>query len=408
MTELESYFQDLRSQFPALGRQFHGRSLVYLDSAATTLKPVSVVQRISDYYLMESANVHRGAHSLSDEATQNFENARERVAKFMNSESSEIVFTRNTTEAINLVAYSWLSANLKPGDQVLVTELEHHANIVPWQIVAQQKGASVIAARIHDSGELDLEDLATKLKGPVKLLAVTGCSNALGVIPDLKKITKMAHQAGALVLGDLAQFVSQKKTDVRDLDLDFAVWSGHKLFGPTGIGVLYAKKAILSEMAPWQGGGSMISKVSFSGTTYNEAPFRFEAGTPHIEGVIGLDACIQFFEKIGFERVHAWETGLLEKAQAALRDLPEVKIFGDVPHKGAIVSFQLKGAHHSDVGQILDQQGVAVRAGHHCTQPLMERLGVPGTVRASFSIYNNFDDVDRFVAALKKAKDLLL
>ncbi|HRO66463.1 MAG TPA: SufS family cysteine desulfurase [Pseudobdellovibrionaceae bacterium] len=408
MSELQEFFRQVRSEFPALERSFHGQKLVYLDSAATTLKPKSVVQRISDYYLNESANVHRGAHALSDEATRNFEIARENTAKMIDASADEIIFTRNTTEAINLAAYSWAEANLKAGDEILVTELEHHANIVPWQIVAERKGLKVRAVRIQDDGALDSEDLDRKLRAPVRLLAITGCSNSLGVFTDLKEIIRKAHEEGILVLVDAAQLISQRPIDVRDLDVDFLAWSGHKLFGPTGIGVLYGKEALLREMPPWQGGGSMISRVTFEKTTYNDSPFRFEAGTPHIEGVIGLDACIRFFQSLGFDRVRRWEEGLLKTATEGLREISGVQIYADLPDKGAILSFNLKGAHHSDVGQILDQQGVAVRAGHHCTQPLMDRLGVPGTVRASFSIYNDLNDVDRFLSAVRKAKDLLL
>lgn len=408
MNELRDFFGSVRSEFPALERSFHGRKLVYLDSAATTLKPKSVVARISDYYLNESANVHRGAHALSDEATRNFEIARERTAAMIGATPDEIVFTRNTTEAVNLVAQSWAQANLTTGDEILVTELEHHANIVPWQLVAERKGLKVRAVRIHDSGELDPEDLEKKLRAPVKLLAITGCSNSLGVFTDLKDIIRRARREGVRVLVDAAQLISQRPIDVKELDADFLAWSGHKLFGPTGIGVLYGKESLLREMPPWQGGGSMISRVTFEKTTYNESPFRFEAGTPHIEGVIGLDACIRFFQGLGFDRVRAWEEGLLKAATEGLREIEGVRIYADLPDKGAILSFNLKGAHHSDVGQILDQQGVAVRAGHHCTQPLMDRLGVPGTVRASFSVYNDFNDVDRFLTAVRKAKELLL
>lgn len=408
MSEQTSFFEDIRAQFPILRRQFHGQSLVYLDSAATTLKPVSVVRRISDYYLNESANVHRGAHSLSDEATRHFEQARETIATWMGAESDQIVFTRNTTEAINLVAFSWAEKNLKSGDEILLTELEHHGNIVPWQLLAERKGLKIRVARILDSGELDERDLESKLKSPVRLLAITGCSNALGTLIELKSVIERAHANGIKVLVDAAQLISQQPIDVRDLNADFVAWSGHKIFGPTGIGVLYAKSELLKEMPPWQGGGSMISRVTFAKTTFNEPPFRFEAGTPHIEGVIGLEAALHFFAKIGFDRVHAWEERLLRAATEGLKEIPGVVIYGDLQKKGAILSFNLQGAHHSDVAQIMDQKGVAVRAGHHCTQPLMDRLGVPGTVRASFSIYNDLHDVDRFLQAVRKAKDLLL
>lgn len=405
---LTAKFADIRRQFPILEKSFQGRPLIYLDSAATTLKPRSVVQRISDYYLYESANVHRGAYALSDLATQNFEAARKTVARFIGAGEDEIIFVRNATEAVNLVAGSWGEAQLKSGDQILVTELEHHANIVPWQILSERKALQTLAVRILDNGLLDMEDLEKKLRPPVRLMAVTGCSNALGTWTDLPALIAKAHAQGILVLVDAAQMISQKPVDVRQLGADFLVFSGHKIFGPTGIGVLWARRELLEKMPPWQGGGSMISQVSFEKTTYNDAPFRFEAGTPHIEGAIGLHAALDFFSGIGFPDVKSWERGLLAKATEGLREIANVQIYADVSDKAAIVSFNLRGAHHSDVAQILDQQGIAVRAGHHCCQPLMKRLGVPGTVRASFSIYNDDSDVEAFLKSVRKAQELLL
>lgn len=401
-------FAAVRAQFPALSQKAYGHDLVYLDSAATTLKPKSVVERIANYYLYESANVHRGAHYLADQGTRAFEAARQATAKFIGAKADELVFVRNTTEAVNLAAYSWAATHLKKGDRILITEMEHHANFVPWQLVAEKNGFSIDAVRVGEDGRLDAADLERKLQPPVKLFAVTGCSNSLGTFNDVKALALKAHAIGAKVLVDAAQLVTQKKVDVRDLDADFLAFSGHKIFGPTGIGVLYAKKELLEQMPPWQGGGSMISKVTLEKTTYNEAPFRFEAGTPHIEGVIGLHAAIEFFEKIGVENAAAYEHGLLVKATNGLKAISGVKIYADLPEKGAILSFNLEGAHHSDVSQILDQQGVAVRAGHHCTQPLMARLGISGTVRASFSVYNNESDVDALIAAVKKARELLV
>lgn len=398
---------NVRAQFPILEREFNGHKLVYLDSAATTLKPLEVVERIAKYYTFESANVHRGAHALSDEATRAFEAARGRAASFIGAQADEIVFVRNTTEAVNLAANTWGVANLETGDRILVTELEHHGNIVPWQMLAEKKGLSVDAVRIHDDGSLDMEDLDRRLKAPVKLFAFTGCSNSLGTMPDVKKIAALARSRGILTLVDAAQLVSQATIDVRELGVDFLAYSGHKLFGPTGIGVLFARGELLREMPPWQGGGSMISKVTLKGTTYHDAPFRFEAGTPHIEGTIGLHAAIDWFTRLDIGDVREHEQGLLKKATEGLRAIDGVVLYGDLPVKGAILSFNLKGVHHSDVAQIMDQQGVAVRAGHHCTQPLMERMGVPGTVRASFSVYNNEDDVDRLIQAVRKAKEIL-
>lgn len=404
----EQKFAQIRKDFPILKREFRGRPLVYLDSAATSLKPDPVVQRIADYYRLETANVHRGAYALSDEATQNFEAGRRIVASFLGAKMEEIVFTRNTTEAINLVAFSWGEKYLRKGDRILVSEMEHHANIVPWQLLAERIGAVVEPVAITDEGFLDEEDFARKLREPVKLVAITGCSNTLGTYVELRHIITEAHRIGAKVLVDAAQMATQVAVDVKKLDADFVAVSGHKLFGPTGIGALYAKPEILADMPPWQGGGSMIVRVDFAGTTYNEPPYRFEAGTPHIEGAVGWGAGLAYFTKVGIEDAAGWKHGLLERATAGLREIDGVKLYADVPEKGAIISFNLEGVHPSDVGQILDQAGVAVRAGHHCCQPLMKRLGVPGTVRASFSIYNDFSDVEVLLGAVRKARELLL
>ncbi|WP_415061232.1 aminotransferase class V-fold PLP-dependent enzyme [Bdellovibrio sp.] len=409
MSELESLFSSVRNEFPALSQKVHGKTLRYLDSAATTLKPKAVVDRISHFYSYETSNVHRGAHYLGDVATQAFEAARQKVAEFLHAKQiEEIVFVRGTTEGVNLVAHSWGLTNLKAGDEILITEMEHHGNIVPWQMVAEKVGAQVLAAKILDNGELDLEDFKKKLSAKTKMVAFTACSNVLGTNNDMALLTKLAHEVGAKVLIDGAQIVSQSPVDVQKIDCDFFVFSAHKLFGPFGFGVLYGKKEILDQMPPYQGGGSMIAKVTVEKTTFNEVPFRFEAGTPHVEGAIGLHAAIDFMEKIGFEKIHAYEMELLKEATTKLEMIPDLKIFGTASNKGPIISFNLKGTHHSDVGQILDQEGVAVRAGHHCTQPLMARLGVPGTVRASFSVYNNREDIDALVKAVAKAREMLL
>lgn len=409
MDSLSALFASVREEFPALKQKVHGKNLAYLDSGATTLKPQSVIDRITRFYSYETSNVHRGAHYLGDVATQGFESARQRVADFLGArQSEEIVFVRGTTEAINLVAHSWGLANLKEGDEILITVMEHHANIVPWQMVAEKVGAKVVAANILDNGDLDLEDFKNKLSEKTKLVAFTACSNVLGTNTDTKLLTGWAHQVGAKVLVDGAQIVSQTKVNMQDIDCDFFVFSAHKLFGPFGFGVLYGKKEVLDQMPPYQGGGSMISKVTIEKTTFNEVPFRFEAGTPHVEGAVGLHAALDFVERIGFDKIHAYEMNLLKVATEKLQAFPEVKIFGTSDHKGALLSFNLKGAHHSDVSQIMDQEGVAVRAGHHCTQPLMARLGVPGTVRASFSVYNNHDDIEALVKAVAKAREMLL
>lgn len=400
-------FEKVRAQFPALTQKVHGKDWIYLDSAATTLKPEVVAERIYRFNQYEVSNVHRGAHHIADKATVNYENARIAVAKFLGAKSQdEIVFVRGTTEAINLAAHSYARSVLKEGDEILVTVMEHHANIVPWQIVAEEKKAKVLAVDVKDNGELDMEDFHKKLSSRTKIFAFTACSNTLGTVNDMKALTAAAHKVGAKVLIDGAQIVSQEAVNMQDIDCDFFVFSGHKLFAPFGIGVLFGKKDLLDQMPPYQGGGSMIAKVSFEKTTFNEAPFRFEAGTPNVEGAIALHTAIDFVNSIGFDKIKAHKKQLLEAATEGLQKIPGVKIIGTAPHKGPVLSFVLAGAHHSDVGQVLDQQGIAVRAGHHCCQPLMARFGIPGTVRASFSVYNNLQDVESFLKAVKKAQEL--
>lgn len=409
MENLNAVFARVREEFPALTQKVHGKNLSYLDSGATTLKPKSVIDRITHFYSYETSNVHRGAHYLGDVATQAFEGARHSVAKFLNASSSEeIIFVRGTTEGVNLIAQTWGHVGVKAGDEILITEMEHHGNIVPWQMLAEQVGAKVVAAGILENGELDLEDFKKKLSSKTKIVAFTASSNVLGTNTDMKLLTRLAHEAGAKVLIDGAQIVSQIAVDVQDIDCDFFVFSAHKLFGPFGFGAVFGKKALLEQMPPYQGGGSMIAKVTIEKTTYNDVPFRFEAGTPHVEGAVGLHAAIDFVHRIGFDKIHAYEMDLLKYATEKLLAIPDVKIYGMAANKGPIISFNIKGAHHSDVGQILDQEGVAVRAGHHCTQPLMARLGVPGTVRASLSVYNNHADIDALVKAVAKAREMLL
>lgn len=403
----ESLFEKVRRQFPALSQKVHGKDWVYLDSAATSLKPETVAKRVYHFNQYEISNVHRGAHSIADKATVNFENARAAVAKFLNAKSAEeIIFVRGTTEAVNLTAHSYAREILKEGEEILLTEMEHHGNIVPWQIVAEEKKAQVKAVRVLDNGELDFADFKSKLSSKTKIVAVTACSNVLGTVNDIRNIVIEAHKVGAKVLVDGAQIVSQEVVDVQSLNCDFFAFSGHKLFAPFGIGVLYGKKELLDQMPPYQGGGSMISKVSFEKTTFNEAPFRFEAGTPNVEGAIALHTALEFVQEIGFDRIGTHKKELLTAATEGLLKIPQVEIVGTAPHKGPILSFNIEGSHHSDIGQILDQQGVAVRAGHHCTQPLMKRFGITGTVRASFSVYNNMQDVESFLTAVKKAQEL--
>lgn len=409
MSNLDPTFAAVRKEFPALTQKVHGKNLAYLDSGATTLKPQTVIDRITKFYAYETSNVHRGAHYLGDVATQAFEAARHKVQAFLNAKQvEEIVFVRGTTEGVNLVAHSWGLNNIQAGDEILITEMEHHGNIVPWQILAEKVGAKVVAAGVLDNGELDLNDFKKKLSPKTKMVAFTGCSNVLGTNTDMKLLTRLAHEVGAKVLIDGAQVVSQKRVDVQDLDCDFFVFSAHKVFGPFGFGVVYGKREILDQMSPYQGGGSMIAKVTIEKTTFNDVPFRFEAGTPHVEGAVGLHAALDFVERIGFDKIHAYEMELLKEATEKLSAIPDVVILGTAADKGPILSFNIKGVHHSDVGQILDQEGVAVRAGHHCTQPLMARFGVPGTVRASFSVYNNHDDINALVKAVAKAREMLL
>lgn len=401
--------KQIKTLFPTLHQQVNGQDLVYLDSAATTMKPLSVIERITRYYQMDNSNVHRGAHYLSQRGTDEFEKARHTVADFINAkQDAEVIFTRGTTESINLVSHSYGRHFLKEDDEIILSILEHHANVVPWHVLKNDKGVVLKYVYLNEKGELDIEQLKKLVTPKTKLIAVTGCSNTVGTFTDLKTIIAMAKSVSAKVLIDAAQLISQHKIDVQDLDCDFLVFSGHKLFGPTGIGVLYAKHEILEQMPPYQTGGSMILEVTEQATTFHRPPFRFEAGTPHIEGVVGLMAAIQFFNSIDKKWLRSHEDKMLNVATSELENLGDVIIYGSKENKAPIISFNLKGIHNSDVAALMDQQGVAVRAGHHCTQPLMKYLNTVGTVRASFSIYNDLNDVEKFVASVKKAKDLLL
>lgn len=405
----------VRAEFPALAQNVNGRPLVYLDNAASTQKPDAVIEAIANYYRRDHSNVHRGAHALADRATAAFESARETVARFLSGGRSEgglvareeIVWTRGTTEAINLVASSWGRSNLAAGDEIVLTELEHHADIVPWQMVAADTGAVIRVIPVTDDGEIDLESARGLISERTKIVAFAHVSNALGTVLPAAELIALARAVGATVLVDGAQAVNHFSVDVKALDCDFYVFSGHKLFGPTGIGVLYGKREVLDAMPPWQGGGEMIDRVSFEKTTYNRVPFRFEAGTPHISGAIGLAAAIEWLDGIDRAAAHAHEQGLLDRLDDALAGMNDVRRIGTAPGKTAVVSFLLDGSHPSDVGMLLDQQGVAVRTGHHCNMPLMTRYGVPGTVRASFSLYNTVDEVDRFLEALDKVRTFL-
>ena len=397
----------VRRDFPILSRIVHDKPLVYLDSAASAQMPLSVVRAIDDYEMHSHANVHRGVHALSEEATAAYEGARDRVRRFLHAHSSrEIIFVRGTTEAINLVAQSYARPRFGPGDEILITALEHHANIVPWQMVRQQTGCSLVVAPINRRGELELDEFLRRLSARTRLVAVAHVSNALGTILPVAEIVAAARARGVPVLIDGAQAVPHQTVDVRALGCDFYAFSSHKLYGPTGIGVLYGREALLAEMPPWQGGGDMIRTVTFEETTYNDLPWKFEAGTPNMSGAVGLAAAIDYVEGLGVEAIAAHEQHLLQMATAELQKIPGLTLVGTAAHKSAVISFTLEGIHAHDLGTILDSDGVAVRTGHHCAMPVMDFFGVPATARASFAMYNTRDDVRRLVAALQKAREV--
>jgi cysteine desulfurase/selenocysteine lyase len=397
----------IRRDFPVLARLVNGRPLAYLDNAASSQRPRAVIDAVSRYYETSHANVHRGVHALSQEATDLFEGARRRVQRFINARSPrEIVFVRGTTEAINLVAQSYGRPRLLPGDEVLVSHLEHHANIVPWQILCEQTGAVLRVIPMTRAGEVDLEAFPGLLSERTRLLALAHVSNALGTVVPVRRFITEARSRGIPVLLDGAQAVPHMKVDVQALDCDFYCFSGHKMCGPTGIGVLYGREALLSAMPPWQGGGDMILAVSFERTVYNEIPHKFEAGTPNIAGAIGLAAAVDYLEGLGLDRIAAAEHQLLAHATEGLRKVPGVTIVGTAAEKAAVVSFTLDGVHPHDLGTILDYEGIAIRTGHHCAMPVMEYFGLPATARASFSFYNTHDEADRLVAAVQVARGM--
>ena len=397
----------VRRDFPILARTVHGKPLTYLDSAASSQRPLQVIRAVDDYESRSHANVHRGVHALSQEATAAFEGARERVRRFINARSTrEIIFTRGTTEGINLVAQSFGRTRLGPGDEILITALEHHANIVPWQMVRDATGCSLVVAPIDTTGELIMEEFHRLLSPRTRLVAVAHVSNALGTILPVADIIAAAHARGVPVLVDGAQAVPHTRVDVQALGADFYVFSAHKLYGPTGIGVLYGREELLREMPPWQGGGDMILTVTFERTTYNELPYKFEAGTPNISGAVGLGAAIDYVESLGIDAIAAHEHGLLEAATAALTDIPGLRLIGTATRKAAVVSFVLQGIHPHDLGTILDAEGVAVRTGHHCAQPVMDFFCIPATARASFACYNTLAEVQQLGAALRRAQEV--
>lgn len=397
----------VRRDFPALDQRVHGKPLVYLDNAATAQKPRVVVEAEQRYYLQDCANVHRGVHTLAERSTRSYEEARIKVGRFLNVDPLECVFTRGTTEAMNLVAQSFARPRLREGDEVLITHLEHHSNIVPWQLVCAQTGAKLRVAPVDDKGDVLLEELFALLGPRTKVLSLGHVSNALGTINPLAMIIAQAHAQGVPVVVDGAQAIPHGGVDVKALGCDFYAFSGHKAFGPTGVGVLWGKKAHLEAMPPYQGGGDMIRSVSFeSGTTWNAVPMKFEAGTPNIAGVIGLGAAVDYLAGLDRAGLVAHERELLTRATAALEELPGLRIIGQAREKVSVISFVLEGAHPHDMATIMDHEGVAIRAGHHCAQPLMERFGVPATARASFAFYNTLEEVDALVAGLVKVKEI--
>ena len=401
--------QAIRAQFPILSRKVKGKDLVYLDNAATAQKPLAVIDALVHYYSHYNANIHRGLHTLADEATAAYEASRTAVKDFVGASSpDEIIFTKGTTDSINLVAHSWGKSFLQEGDEIIITSLEHHANIVPWQMIAAEKKAILRVIPIDDNGIIDMEAFKAMLGPKTKFVSVIHVSNALGIINPVEEIIRLAHEQHAVVLVDGAQSSVHLDIDVQTLGCDFYVFSGHKIYGPTGVGVLYGRRDLLESMPPYQGGGEMIKEVRFEYTTYNELPFKFEAGTPNIADVIALKAGIDFINSIGKPAIRKHEEMLLEYATAQLKDISGLRIIGDVKNKVSVISFIIDGVHPQDLAILLDNQGVAVRTGHHCTQPLMHRLGIVGTTRASFAAYNTLEEIDVLTQALNKSLKMLL
>ncbi len=399
--------EEIRRDFPILAQQVHGHPLVYLDNAATSQKPRVVIDAISRYYERDNANIHRGVHFLSEHATGEHEAARRTVQQFINAaDTHEIIFVRGATEGINLVAQTYGRTHVGAGDEILVSAMEHHSNIVPWQMLCEEKGARLRVIPVNDRGELLLDDVQKLLTPKVKLLAVTHVSNALGTVVPLRQIVEIAHAAGVPVLVDGAQAVPHIKVDVQELDCDFYAFSGHKVYGPTGIGVLYGKSELLSLMPPYQGGGDMIRSVTFEKTTYNALPYKFEAGTPDIAGAIGLGKAIEYLNQLGIENIAAHEHDLLTYATESLLAIPGIRLIGTASDKAAVISFVMDEIHPHDIGTILDREGIAIRTGHHCAQPVMQRFGIPATARASFALYNTRQEVDALVAGIKKVQEV--
>lgn len=400
--------EKIRADFPILGEKVYGKPLVYLDNGATAQRPQAVIDRMTEYYLKYNSNVHRGVHYLSNKCTDANEEARREVQRFIHASSEkEIVFTRGTTESINLVAYAFGEAFVKEGDEIIVTEMEHHADIVPWQMLCDRKKALLKVVPFDDRGELQLDVYGKLLTDRVKLVGVAYVSNVLGTVNPVREMIARAHAVGAKVLVDAAQAVAHLAVDVQELDCDFLAFSGHKVYGPTGVGVLYGKEKLLQQMPPWQGGGEMISEVRFEKTTYNELPFKFEAGTPDFIGIIGLGEALRYIGEIGVAEAGRYEHELLEYAMQQMRRIPRLRIFGEAPHKASVISFQIDGIHHFDLGTLLDQMGIAVRTGQLCAEPVMRHYGVTGMVRASLAVYNTKEEIDRLCEGLRKAEKML-
>ncbi|MFA6540015.1 MAG: cysteine desulfurase [Bacteroidota bacterium] len=397
----------MRNNFPILHTTVHGKKLVYLDNAATTQKPNAVIETLNLYYREQNANIHRGVHHLSEVATFEYEKARGKIKNFINASSvKEVIFTKGTTDSINLVAHSYGRKHLAEGDEVIISAMEHHSNIVPWQMICEEKKAILRIIPMNDDGELLLNEYESLLTPRTKIVSVVYVSNSLGTINPIKKIIELAHRNGSIVLIDGAQAVAHTHVDVQQLECDFFAFSGHKLFGPTGIGVLYGKQSLLEEMNPYQGGGDMIKSVTFEKTTFNDLPYKFEAGTPHIAGGIGLGAAIDFVQSVGLEQIASYEKDLLTYAAQALRSIPDIRIIGTAREKAGVASFVIEGIHPHDIGTILDREGIAIRTGHHCTQPVMKRFGIPATARASFAFYNTKEEVDELVKGIGKVKEV--
>ncbi len=395
--------KSIRAQFPILNQEVNGKPLVYFDNAASSQTVSKVVDALSHFYEKDHANIHRGIHTLAERSTTAYENTRKRVQSFINAgEVSEIIFTKGTTESINLVAHSWGSLNLRHGDEILISRLEHHSNIVPWQLIAEKTGAIIKVIPINNNGEILLNEYEELLNEKTKMVAVNYISNSLGTINPIHEIIKSARAKGSAVMIDAAQAAPHQKIDVQDLDCDFLAFSSHKMYGPTGVGILYGKRELLESIPPYQGGGEMIKDVSFNGTTYNEIPYKFEAGTPNIGDVIAFHEAMNFIEELGYEAIQAHEHQLLLHATKKLSTIPGLRIIGEAENKTSVLSFVVDGIHPYDIGQLLDAKGIAVRTGHHCTQPLMDFFGIEGTIRASFSVYNTIEEIDYFFESLQK------